>query len=144
MAAYKLSKNHWVMPFFVIFRYVRDILLVTVAFDHPVALGIKRSMGSFHTRHSPQELQWWIVNIVSVLHHHIALGIERNTCSYHPGDPFALTGSLVSHSSIDCHCFMILWSTRILRMPKDRYSSSFNCWFMTVLMKAIINKLKQQ
>ena len=36
MAAYKLSKNHWVMPFFVIFRYDRDILLVTVAFDHPV------------------------------------------------------------------------------------------------------------
>ena len=36
MAVYKLSKNHWVMPFFVIFRYVRDILLVTVAFDHPV------------------------------------------------------------------------------------------------------------
>ena len=33
----KLYKNHWVKPFFVIFRFVRDILLVTVAFDHPVA-----------------------------------------------------------------------------------------------------------
>ena len=37
MAAYKLYKNHWVMPFFVIFRCVRDILRVTVAFDHPVS-----------------------------------------------------------------------------------------------------------
>ena len=37
MAGYKLSKNHWVKPFLVIFRFVRDILLVTVAFDHPVA-----------------------------------------------------------------------------------------------------------
>ena len=38
MAAYKLYKKHWVMPFFVIFRCVRDILRVTVAFDHPVAV----------------------------------------------------------------------------------------------------------
>ena len=37
MAVYKLSKNHWVIAFFVIFMCVRDILLVTVVFDHPVA-----------------------------------------------------------------------------------------------------------
>ena len=37
MVAYKLSKNGWVMPFFVIFRLVREKLLVTVAFDHPVS-----------------------------------------------------------------------------------------------------------
>ena len=36
MVAYKLSKNGWVMPFFVIFRLVREKLLVTVALDHPV------------------------------------------------------------------------------------------------------------
>ena len=36
MAAYKLSKNGWVMPFLVIFSLAREILLVTVAFDHPV------------------------------------------------------------------------------------------------------------
>ena len=36
MAAYKLSKNGWVMPFFVIFSLAREKLLVTVAFDHPV------------------------------------------------------------------------------------------------------------
>ena len=38
MAAYKLSKNGWVMPFFVIFSLAREKLLVTVAFDHPVLL----------------------------------------------------------------------------------------------------------
>ena len=37
MVAYKLSKNGWVMPFVVIFRLVREKLLVTVALDHPVA-----------------------------------------------------------------------------------------------------------
>ena len=36
MVGYKLSKNDWVTPFFVIFRSVRDKLLVTVSFDHPV------------------------------------------------------------------------------------------------------------
>ena len=36
MVGYKLSKNDWVTPFFVIFRSVREILLVTVFFDHPV------------------------------------------------------------------------------------------------------------
>ena len=34
--ASKLSKNGWVMPFFVIFRLVREKLLVTVTLDHPV------------------------------------------------------------------------------------------------------------
>ena len=38
MVGYKLSKNDWVTPFFVIFRSVREILLVTVFFDHPVAV----------------------------------------------------------------------------------------------------------
>ena len=37
MVGYKLSKNDWVTPFFVIFRSVREKLLVTVFFDHPVA-----------------------------------------------------------------------------------------------------------
>ena len=31
-----LSKNHWVRPFLVFFRFVIEILFVTVAFDHPV------------------------------------------------------------------------------------------------------------
>ena len=39
MVGYKLSKNDWVTPFFVIFRSVREKLLVTVSFDHPVARG---------------------------------------------------------------------------------------------------------
>ena len=38
MVGYKLSKNDWVTPFFVIFRSVREKLLVTVSFDHPVSL----------------------------------------------------------------------------------------------------------
>ena len=37
-AAYKLAKNDWVRPFFAIFRFIREILFVTVAFDRPVAL----------------------------------------------------------------------------------------------------------
>ena len=36
MAACKLSKNDWFMPFFAIFRFTREKLLVTVSFDHPV------------------------------------------------------------------------------------------------------------
>ena len=36
-AALKLSKNHWVRPFFAIFRLLREILFVTVAFDHAVS-----------------------------------------------------------------------------------------------------------
>ena len=40
MVGYKLSKNDWVTPFFVIFRSVREKLLVTVFFDHPVSLHI--------------------------------------------------------------------------------------------------------
>ena len=36
MVGYKLSKNDWVTPFFVIFRSVREKFLVTVSFDHPV------------------------------------------------------------------------------------------------------------
>ena len=38
MVGYKLSKNDWVTPFFVIFRSVREKLLVTVFFDHPVEM----------------------------------------------------------------------------------------------------------
>ena len=36
MVGYKLPKNDWVTPFFVIFRSVREKLLVTVFLDHPV------------------------------------------------------------------------------------------------------------
>ena len=39
MVAYKLSKNGWVLPFFVIFRLTREKLLVTVTLDHPVSAG---------------------------------------------------------------------------------------------------------
>ena len=42
MVGYKLSKNDWVTPFFVIFRSVREILLVTVFLEHPVAAFFKR------------------------------------------------------------------------------------------------------
>ena len=38
MVAYKLSKNGWVMLFFVIFRLAREKLLVTVTLDHPVVV----------------------------------------------------------------------------------------------------------
>ena len=38
MVGSKLSKNDWVTPFFVIFKSVREKLLVTVFFDHPVAV----------------------------------------------------------------------------------------------------------
>ena len=38
MVGYKLSKNDLVAPFFVIFRSVREKLLVTVFFDHPVLI----------------------------------------------------------------------------------------------------------
>ena len=37
MVGYKLSNNDWVTPFFVICRSVREILLVTVFLEHPVA-----------------------------------------------------------------------------------------------------------
>ena len=37
MVGYKFSKNDWVTPFFVIFRSVREILLVTVFCKHPVS-----------------------------------------------------------------------------------------------------------
>ena len=39
MVGYKLSKNDWVTPLFVIFRSVREKLLVTVFLDHPVPVG---------------------------------------------------------------------------------------------------------
>ena len=38
MVAYKLSKNGWVLTFFVIFRLAREKLLVTVTLDHPVSI----------------------------------------------------------------------------------------------------------
>ena len=47
MVGYKLSKNDWVTPFFVIFRSVREKLLVTVSFDHPVACSIKLVLDIF-------------------------------------------------------------------------------------------------
>ena len=51
-----LSKNHWVRPFFVFFRFTREILFVTVALDHPVyqLLGISshKSQGPSHHRRS--------------------------------------------------------------------------------------------
>ena len=42
MVGYKLSKNDWVTPFFVIFRSVREILLVTVFCKHPVLSKLPR------------------------------------------------------------------------------------------------------
>ena len=49
MVGYKLSKNDWVTPFFVIFRSVREKLLVTVFFEHPV-----------HTNFEEQSFSPWI------------------------------------------------------------------------------------
>ena len=46
MVAYMLSKNGWVMPFFVIFRLAREKLLVTVALDHPVPKKKKKKRSS--------------------------------------------------------------------------------------------------
>ena len=37
-AAYKLSKNVWVRQFFGVFRFAKEKLFVTVAFDHPVSI----------------------------------------------------------------------------------------------------------
>ena len=45
MVGYKLSKNDWVTPFFVIFRSVREILLVTVFLEHPVAFRLEPRHG---------------------------------------------------------------------------------------------------
>ena len=51
MVGYKLSNNDWVTPFFVIFRSVREILLVTVFLEHPVSfqkfLKIENAQNSF-------------------------------------------------------------------------------------------------
>ena len=43
MAAYKLSEKYWVIHFMVIFRFVTEQLLVTVALDHPVSVGTGNS-----------------------------------------------------------------------------------------------------
>ena len=48
MVGYKLSKTDWVTPFFVIFRSVREKLLVTVFFDHPVLGTDEQTYSSFH------------------------------------------------------------------------------------------------
>ena len=48
MVGYKLPKNDWVTPFFVIFRSVREKLLVTVFFDHPVDKVDKVDKTLFH------------------------------------------------------------------------------------------------
>ena len=50
MVGYKLSNNDWVTPFFVIFRSVREILLVTVFLEHPV---LGRSVASKLWVHEP-------------------------------------------------------------------------------------------
>ena len=55
MVGCKLSKNDWVTPFFVIFRSVREILLVTVFFDHPVVLA---GASPFPSCAKPSQLQY--------------------------------------------------------------------------------------
>ena len=50
MVGYKLSKNNWVTPSFVIFRSVREKLLVTVFFDHPVSEVNESHFFNFETR----------------------------------------------------------------------------------------------
>ena len=50
MVGYKLLKNDWVTPFFVIFRSVREKLLVTVFLDHPVAREKLLSFRKFHIK----------------------------------------------------------------------------------------------
>ena len=47
MVGYKLSNNDWVTPFFVIFRSVREILLVTVFLEHPVSFHAPRRIFLF-------------------------------------------------------------------------------------------------
>ena len=59
MVGYKLSKNDWVTPFFVIFRSVREKLLVTVFFDHPVSnslLGLMKVGRTFDNHCFPHEV----------------------------------------------------------------------------------------
>ena len=53
MVGYKLSKNDWVTPFFVIFRSVREILLVTVFCKHPVVDTSPWPTSSFPSSPSP-------------------------------------------------------------------------------------------
>ena len=55
-AAYQLSKNDWVRPFSVSFRFVREKLFVTVAFDHPVGqklIQIRFKLSLPHTHLAP-------------------------------------------------------------------------------------------
>ena len=60
MVGYKLSKNDWVTPFFVIFRSVREILLVTVFLEHPVLMGLEHEpiKGVGRVRRSPIDINY--------------------------------------------------------------------------------------
>ena len=51
MVGYKLSKNDWVTPFFVIFRSVREKLLVTVFLDHPVFPIFNETFSHYFLKH---------------------------------------------------------------------------------------------
>ena len=65
MVGYKLSKNDWVTPFFVIFRSVREILLVTVFCKHPVLLIlIKYSKWIFFVHNFFWLTKTWIRNFL--------------------------------------------------------------------------------
>ena len=61
MVGYKFSKNDWVTPFLVIFRSVREILLVTVFLEHPVAykeIGIFCTLSNGHDHE--EAFQYWL------------------------------------------------------------------------------------
>ena len=73
MVAYKLSKNGWVMPFFVIFRLAREKLLVTVALDHPVyESGFKFQDGAYQGPLAFSEalyIRMWMCRSVQIFTH---------------------------------------------------------------------------
>ena len=76
MVGYKLSKNDWATPFFVIFRSVKEKLLVTVSFDHPVGGGIDGQGANTYlnmdqiqdTRYQPTELKknWQMLMMITL------------------------------------------------------------------------------
>ena len=128
MVGYKLSKNDWVTPFFVIFRSVREILLVTVFLEHPVLAiiiclvclcWVLPGMGSFavdmnnapHLGHhwylpQPPVYSWFGSNMKSKLLH-----------LYHCNRPRSIHS--VSLLSVSPHFKCLDWIQIRLRDPND-------------------------
>ena len=68
MVGYKLSKNDWVTPFFVIFRSVREILLVTVFLEHPVVGVCGQEKNMAHQNHGLKMRQAFVLGTNVSLH----------------------------------------------------------------------------